>query len=231
LFSNKRIQTKNLHGTGCTFSAAIASYIGNKFSIYNSTIKLSNSTFINCAGDDGLNIKYSKAEINNCQFYHNIADQFDIDYSMARISNCIFESAKKDRNGDGIDLSGSYSEINNCSFNFFLDKSLSLGEKSKVLVHNCNFTNNQNAITIKDQTKLFSWKNNFKFNKIDICSYIKKYIYSEPELFIHEDNQKLKMKLNKKMNLHNLKNQDITFELKQFKVLFKKFNIYQNIVF
>ena len=35
-FSNKRIKTKNLHGTGSTFSAAIASYVGNKFSIYDS---------------------------------------------------------------------------------------------------------------------------------------------------------------------------------------------------
>jgi hydroxymethylpyrimidine/phosphomethylpyrimidine kinase len=35
-FSSPRIQTKNTHGTGCTFSAAIASFLARGFTIFDS---------------------------------------------------------------------------------------------------------------------------------------------------------------------------------------------------
>ena len=35
-FNAKRIQTKNTHGTGCTFSAAIASFLARGFTILDS---------------------------------------------------------------------------------------------------------------------------------------------------------------------------------------------------
>lgn len=57
-FSNKRIETKNLHGTGCTFSAAIAAYIANKCSIYDS-VKNANY-YINKAIDSGSRYKLGK---------------------------------------------------------------------------------------------------------------------------------------------------------------------------
>ena len=66
-FSNKRIQTKNLHGTGCTFSAAIAAYIGNKFSIYNS-VKNANS-YINKAIESGSKYKLGEGSGPVDHFY------------------------------------------------------------------------------------------------------------------------------------------------------------------
>ena len=57
-FSNKRIETKNLHGTGCTFSAAIAAYIAKKYSIYDS-VKNSNY-YINKAIESGSKYKLGK---------------------------------------------------------------------------------------------------------------------------------------------------------------------------
>jgi hydroxymethylpyrimidine/phosphomethylpyrimidine kinase len=40
--TNKRIETKNTHGTGCTMSAAIASYLAKGFSILDSVTKAKN---------------------------------------------------------------------------------------------------------------------------------------------------------------------------------------------
>ena len=66
-FSNKRIKTKNLHGTGCTFSAAIASYVGNKFSIYDS-VKNAN-LYINKAIESGSKYKLGKGSGPVDHFY------------------------------------------------------------------------------------------------------------------------------------------------------------------
>ena len=211
-------------------SGGSASYFSGKnhsgqFAIYNSTVRVSNSTFCNSLGDDGLNVKFSKVILENCNFFNNQADQMDLDFCFARIKNCNFTSARKDSNGDGIDLSGSYAEIENCNFSNFLDKSLSLGEKSKVLVHNCMFKNNNNAIAVKDQTKMYSWNNLFESNKFDYYSFIKKPIFSEPDLYIKKDTTKLKLKLSKKDKIHYLKLKDIEFEKTLFRVKFNKYKI------
>lgn len=66
-FSNKRIKTKNLHGTGCTFSAAIASYVGNKFSIYDSVENA--NLYINKAIESGSKYKLGKGSGPVDHFY------------------------------------------------------------------------------------------------------------------------------------------------------------------
>jgi hydroxymethylpyrimidine/phosphomethylpyrimidine kinase len=38
LFTKKKIKTKNLHGTGCTLSAAIATYLAQEFDLYNAIL-------------------------------------------------------------------------------------------------------------------------------------------------------------------------------------------------
>ncbi len=222
--SISKVNISYLNVSGGSESYFMGKIYSSQFSIYNSNIKLFNSNFSNSYGDDGLNIKFSKVEINNCNFYNNLADQIDIDYSVAQISNSLFVSSKKDSNGDGLDLSGSYAEIKNCTFNNFLDKSLSLGEKSKVLVHNCQFKNNLNAITVKDQTKLYSWNNIFENNKYDFSSHIKKFIYTHPDLYINENIKNRMLKLEKKESYHKLTHKQIEFEQKYF--MFFKNNFY-----
>jgi len=71
-FSNRRIQTKNLHGTGCTFSAAIASYIANKFSIYDA-VKNAN-LYINKAIESGSKYELGKGSgpVNHFYFMKEI---------------------------------------------------------------------------------------------------------------------------------------------------------------
>jgi len=158
-----------------------------QFAIYNSNVELKNSTFSNSAGDDGLNIKFSKVTIDRCQFANNMADQVDLDFCFAKVSNCTFSPSHIDSNGDGLDLSGSYAYVNFCSFNQFEDKGLSLGEKSKVLVSNCTFIQNAIAIAVKDQTSAYLWKNSFESNTTDINTYIKKKIFNAPSVYSDVD--------------------------------------------
>lgn len=188
-----------------------------QFAIYNSNVKLTNSIFSQSNGDDGLNIKYSKVLIDHCILENNKADQIDLDFCHAIVSNCVFKPSKIDPNGDGLDLSGSYGEISNCSFSGFIDKSLSLGEKSKVLVHDCYFTNNNNALAVKDQTLLYSWSNHFSGNTKDYFTFIKKKIFNTPVLYLNEKSNHLKMNLLSKKDLHSLSLKDQKIESNKFK--------------
>lgn len=196
-----------------------------QFAVYHSNVHLTNSVFRNSQGDDGVNIKYSKVHINHCIFENNKADQIDLDFCHAIVSNCVFKPSKIDPNGDGLDLSGSYSEISNCSFSGFLDKSLSLGEKSKVLVHHCDFINNNNALAIKDQTLLYSWSNHFSGNTKDYFTFIKKKIFNAPVLYLNENSNHLKMNLLSKKDLHSLSLKDKKIESNKFKKLHENYRL------
>ena len=145
----------------------------SQFSILNSNVILNNSIFENSKADDSLNIKFSKVTIDNSKFINNLADQVDLDFCLAKISNCTFSPSLIDSNGDGLDLSGSYAQITNCIFSDFLDKGLSLGEKSRALISNCKFNENESAITVKDETTLFSWNNSFNLNTVNYSTYVK----------------------------------------------------------
>lgn len=165
-----------------------------QFAIYNSNVSLSHCHFFESMGDDGLNIKYSKVELDYCKFTQNMADQVDLDFCCASVTNSVFEPSNIDDNGDGLDLSGSFASISNCSFTGFLDKGLSLGEKSKVLVSDCFFDSNNIAVAIKDQTKVYSWNNSFKENRSDYTSYIKKSFFTDPSLsLVEQDGLKLNL--------------------------------------
>ncbi|MFD1552187.1 hypothetical protein DNU06_00175 [Putridiphycobacter roseus] len=155
-----------------------------QFAIYECNVQLINSTFSNSQGDDGINIKYSKVNISNCFFIDNYADQVDLDFCFANVKSSVFYPKKIDANGDGLDISGSYVHISECELNSFLDKGLSLGEKSTAIVSNCVFRDNLNAIAVKDETTFYSLNNSFFNNQKIITSYIKKGIFNDPRLYL-----------------------------------------------
>jgi len=194
----------------------------SQFSIFNSNVTLKNSIFENSMGDDGLNIKYSKVSIDSSKFINNLADQIDLDFCFATISNCTFTPSLIDSNGDGLDLSGSYSKITNCIFSGFLDKGLSIGEKSKTLLSNCSFNKNVVAIAIKDQTTLYSWRNSFNSNKIDYSVFVKKKIFKIPTLYINEKSTNLKINL-VAGNKFNLEESRIKIEEEQFITMYENY--------
>lgn len=180
--SHSKISYLNISGGGESFFDG-RSYTG-QFAVYHADVKIEHSVFSNSEGDDGLNVKYSKVNIMDCKFLNNMADQVDLDFCIVQLSECEFKPSAIDPNGDGLDLSGSYASITNCTFSGFLDKGLSLGEKSKVIVTACVFKENNNAIAVKDETIVYTWENNFESNTNDFISYIKKSIFNDPILVI-----------------------------------------------
>ena len=225
--TNRRTAVKidHLNVSGGSESMYQGTMYTGQFNIFYSDVIINNSTFSNSLGDDGLNIKFSRILLSNCNSTNNKADQIDLDFCIAKIINCKFTSSRKDSNGDGIDFSGTRGEISTCSFVGFLDKSVSLGEKSKVLVHDCTFSNNAIALAVKDQTVLYSWSNIFKNNRIDYYSCIKKGIFKEPLLYVNENKKTLKLKLSKKENLLFLNKKLIEFESKKLNTYLKKVTI------
>jgi hypothetical protein len=193
-------------------------FFSGQFAIYHSNVTLRHSTFEGSQGDDGLNIKYSKVEIDSCIFSSNHSDQLDLDFCFATVKNSTFLAPLKgDRNGDGLDINGSCAQLYNCRFQSFKDKGLSVGEKSKSMVSGCHFSKNKNAIAAKDEAKIFLWNNQFHGNEIDISSFVKKRIYGTPMVCLAETkNQKLKMANELKINLRKVNINDCLFESSRF---------------
>ena len=66
IFTQKRFQTKNTHGTGCTFSAAITAGIAEGLSVYDAVSRA--KRFITAAIEDDLHIGSGHGPTNHWAF-------------------------------------------------------------------------------------------------------------------------------------------------------------------
>ncbi|WP_160718897.1 bifunctional hydroxymethylpyrimidine kinase/phosphomethylpyrimidine kinase [Bacillus sp. USDA818B3_A] len=62
-FTNKRIPTKNTHGTGCTFSAAVTAELAKGASVYDAV--LTAKEFIQAAIEDGIDVGHGHGPTNH----------------------------------------------------------------------------------------------------------------------------------------------------------------------
>jgi hypothetical protein len=178
------VKLNHLQVSGGSFSTFHGLSFTGQFAIFGADVIIRNSIFTESNGDDGLNVKYGRVELDSTKFLNNRADQVDLDFCIAKVSNCEFAPSSIDKNGDGLDLSGSYGYVLNCKYSGFEDKALSLGEKSKVLVQNCLLDSNYNAIAAKDETNAMLHKNIFSNNHRDVIAYVKKPIFGIPSVVI-----------------------------------------------
>jgi len=168
---------------GLYFSGSLSIYHNNKVNIYDTNIS-------NSFSDDGLIVKYSNVYLKNNRFFDNTADQVDLDYCTGKIEDSDFYSNKRgDYNGDGLDLSGATVLVKNNAFVNLLDKGVSIGEKSKVVLINNHFINNTFGIAVKDLSKAYIAKNIFENSNISIGVYQKKQIYGGAEAYVYNDNE------------------------------------------
>jgi hydroxymethylpyrimidine/phosphomethylpyrimidine kinase len=65
-FTNKRIETKNTHGTGCTFSAVITAELAKNRSVYDAVLKA--KEFIQAAIEEGIEIGHGHGPTNHWAF-------------------------------------------------------------------------------------------------------------------------------------------------------------------
>jgi hypothetical protein len=163
-------------------------------------VKITNSYFHHNHADDGLNIKNSQFNLSGNKFLNNHADQVDIDFSTGRVvdNSFLLETDKESSvvnsnlsdNGDGVDLSGSRVLVMKNIFKGFLDKALSIGEKTTAFVNDNSFINNRSAVTAKDQSDVFLRSNKYENNKLNIETYQKKNFFKNPKVYILNESHK-----------------------------------------
>jgi hypothetical protein len=167
------VNFESLSNLNSTFSqpASITFYECNNIVINNSSFKNNKS------GDDFVNFFRSKnTSISNSSFSNILSDAIDSDFSELQINGVTFDNI----GNDGLDGSESFIKISNSYFLNVKDKAISAGEKSEVKVIKCEFINNEIALVVKDQSKLYSENNILINNRLDFTSFKKKKIFFQP---------------------------------------------------
>lgn len=153
-------------------------YFSGMFAIHNAgTTLLSDCIISDSHGEDLLNIKGGLVQLDHCIFQDGHADLVDLDGCKGSVSYCTFRSGRKDSNGDGLDVSGARVSVWSCLFSNMMDKGMSVGEASQVLVRASRFQGNRLALASKDLSIAYAQDNTFVDNGIVFGAYRKKPIY------------------------------------------------------
>jgi len=149
LDKNTKMQSYNI--TGC-------------INFYNAIAKIKKITINQSSCEDGINIINSNIELNNVIINGALSDGIDMDFSKVKVDNIIANKAK----GDCLDLSfGDYS-FDNIIAKDCGDKGISVGENSRVFIHNVEIFNNNIGIAIKDSS-IVKIKSIIKNEKNNTC--------------------------------------------------------------
>jgi len=116
---------------------------------YNGEVILNDITFNSSFAEDALNIVKATVKIKDIFIYDTFSDGFDCDYCNGSITDLFFE----DIGGDGLDFSGSQIMLDKLIFRNIKDKSLSIGEATKVTVNNLNISDSGVGIAVKDNSE------------------------------------------------------------------------------
>lgn len=153
------------------FSGMLSSYYGN-LRLVHSIIRNGNSK----SGDDGVNVKYSRATITHNLFSKNKFDALDLDFVNKK---SIVENNTFENNGnDGMDISGTSGLIiKNNTIRKSGDKGISVGEKSDITILNNTIEETQMGIAVKDTSVAHINHNNITKNKVGVAAYNKKELF------------------------------------------------------
>ncbi|MBK7382009.1 MAG: right-handed parallel beta-helix repeat-containing protein [Flavobacteriales bacterium] len=153
-------------------------YFSGQFAIHNGArTVLKDCIIAESYGEDLLNIKGGSVLLERCVFEDGFADLVDLDRCTGRLNGCVFRSGRRDSNGDGLDVSGSRILVTNCAFIRMMDKGISVGEASQLLVRGSRFEGNRLALAAKDLSIAYVEGNIFTGNRIIFGAYRKKPIY------------------------------------------------------
>ena len=173
------------------YSGMINVYGSDNFTLNNSIIKN------NLLSDDLINIVYGNANINNTYFHNCFADCIDFDYTNSTLNNINIITA----GNDGIDFMSSKSLLSNIHIYNTSDKSISIGENSKIFLKNSEIKKSLIGIAVKDDSLLninntiisncskgiFSYKKNWRYNNAGtINSNNVKFINNDLDTHINE---------------------------------------------
>jgi len=174
---------------------------------YKTNLIMKESTIINSNSEDLINIIESTVEMSDSLFKNSTSDAVDIDNSIGFIKNTRIENC----GNDCLDFSSSKFEIEGLIVKNSIDKGVSIGEKSDIIIKNsyisnCSFV----CLAIKDSSVVDLNKIYFKNGKVAVAEYIKKKIFNTPLVKSNDleykeiESQRIKSKnLNEIINLIN----------------------------
>jgi spore coat protein CotH len=153
-----------------------------QLAIHWADVRVNHCQFKFAKGDDGLNVKKGKIEIQNSYFYKNKFDGLDLDWTSGKLANNYFldNGQKEDLNGDGLDISGTEDLIiYNNQIKNSPDKCLSIGESTKksTIIFNNLLAGCQMGVAVKDNSRVQLINNTIVDNKVGISVYEKKPVF------------------------------------------------------
>lgn len=153
-------------------------YFSGQLAIHGAAATIMSGSVIGTShGEDLLNIKGGLVELRDCVFEDGQADLVDLDGCKGRVTGCTFRSGRDDANGDGLDVSGARILVTGCVFSRMMDKGISVGEASQLLVRASRFEGNRMALAAKDLSIAYVEGNVFLDNRVIFGAYRKKPIY------------------------------------------------------
>lgn len=150
--------------------------------------ELSDCVISGSNGEDLLNIKEGTVMLRDCDFADGFADLVDLDRCIGEVLRCRFSSGRKDSNGDGLDVSGARVLVRDCSFERMMDKGISVGEASQLLVVGSRFMHNRAAIVAKDLAIAYAFGNVISGSDVAFAAYRKKPVFGGARVVRYADN-------------------------------------------
>ena len=149
---------------------------------YNVDIHLEDALFDKILSEDALNIVSSNKFLLKNVYFKNInSDAIDIDFGIGKMENIYSHYIKN----DALDFSKSNVKLKNIYAKNVGDKIISAGENSKLIIENLYGENSFIGIATKDGSSVKLTNYDFKNNKYNFASYIKKNGYDSPIIKIY----------------------------------------------
>lgn len=138
---------------------------------------ISDLTIRNTLAEDGINLKWVKATINNLSITDAGSDAIDIDWSDINLSNVNIKNAKNDcTDFSGGKITASHLILENCQ-----DKAISNGERNDLHIDDASVSKSKTGIANKDGSKITVGKLSVMNSERFFHQYHQKAFYSEPE--------------------------------------------------
>ena len=140
------------------------------FTINQSLIEDINISLNGSSLEDSLNIIRTEGSINNLVVNNSAYDAIDFDFSKITVNNINVKNA----GNDCIDFSAGEYNIKSASIINCLDKGISLGEASKLVIDNLNVSESNIGVVSKDSSNLIIKSGTANKNNLCISAYRKK---------------------------------------------------------
>jgi hypothetical protein len=157
-------------------------HLSGSFSIYSGALDMRHSRLLNAAGEDGLNVKYGSALIENTLFENTASDAVDLDFCSATLRH----NTVRHTLGDGFDFSGSIIKASDNLFVDCADKGISIGEGTILLARRNTVRKGITGMAIKDSSLVQIEDFELQELEVGVAIYQKKQVFGSAMAKVHE---------------------------------------------